>query len=142
MALFESDCRHCGSTEHASEDCPHGIFSTKCRHCGSSEHASDDCPHGTFSSKCRHCGSVNHASDDCPHGTFSSKCRHCGSVDHASDSCPQGLFATPRSKKLDSPRHNEISTAGANNDGGCGELIVKIVVVNLIYLKLKVTQVT
>jgi len=94
MGLFSDKCRHCGSKEHASDDCPHGIFSSKCRHCGSIEHASDDCPHGIFSDKCRHCGSKNHASDDCPHGIFSSKCRHCGSIEHNSDDCPHGIFSS------------------------------------------------
>ena len=82
MGLFsETECRHCGSRDHASDNCPHdkgfvGLFSeAKCRHCGSKEHASDDCPHdkgflGLLSeTKCRHCGSKNHATNNCPHLT-------------------------------------------------------------------------
>ena len=59
MGIFsESECRHCSSKDHASDNCPHdhGIFGlgeeTECRHCSSNNHASDDCPHdhGLFSS--------------------------------------------------------------------------------------------
>jgi hypothetical protein len=134
MELFSSECKHCGSKEHSSSDCPHGIFSSKCKHCESVEHSSSDCPHGIFSSKCKHCGSVDHSSDncpqgifstkckhcestehssnDCPHGIFSSKCKHCGSVNHSSNDCPQGLFATREksSSKNYSPPQDEVST--------------------------------
>ena len=119
--FFSSKCRHCGSVDHASDDCPHGIFSSnKCSHCGSKEHASGDCPHGIFSSnKCRHCGSVDHASDDCPHGLFSSECRHCGSKNHQSSNCPHGIFSSRRQSN---------NTTNSNNTGdgnsGCGLLIV------------------
>jgi hypothetical protein len=35
MALFSSECAQCGSTEHATKDCPHGLFSSnKCAQCG------------------------------------------------------------------------------------------------------------
>lgn len=94
MGLFDKECSHCGSKEHASSDCPHGIFSSKCSHCGSIEHASSDCPHGIFSSKCSHCGSKNHSSDNCPHGIFLTKCSHCGSKEHSSEDCPHGIFST------------------------------------------------
>ena len=108
MGLFSTECSNCGSIEHTTDDCPHGLFSSnKCRHCGSIEHASDDCPHGIFSSnKCRHCGSLEHASDDCPHGIFSSnKCRHCGSVEHASDDCPHGIFSSNKCRYCGSVNH-------------------------------------
>ena len=141
MGVFESDCRHCGSTEHASENCPHGIFSSKCRHCGSVGHSSDDCPHDIFSNKCRHCGSVDHSSDDCPHDIFSSKCRHCGSINHSSDDCPHGIFASKcrHCRSVDhasdncpqgllaSPRPNRISAVSDDDDavGGClGKLVI------------------
>ena len=94
MGLFSNECKHCGSKEHASEDCPHGIFSTKCKHCGSKEHDSKYCPHDILSNKCKHCGSVNHASKDCPQGIFATKCKHCGSKEHASENCPHSIFST------------------------------------------------
>ncbi len=103
---FATECRHCGSKDHASDDCPHdkgflGLGAeTKCRHCGSKRHASDDCPHDKgfvglgAETECRHCGSKSHASDDCPHDKgllglgAETKCRHCGSKEHPSDNCP------------------------------------------------------
>lgn len=126
--IFSSNkCRHCGSVNHASDDCPHGVFSSnKCRHCGSLDHASDDCPHGVFSSnKCRHCGSVNHASDDCPHGVFSSnKCRHCGSLDHASDDCPQGIFASNSSSRTNTTTQ---TSSPSSDESGCATMIAWLV---------------
>ena len=101
-----------------------GIFESACRHCGSKEHASEDCPHGILSTECRHCGSKNHASDDCPHGIFSEECRHCGSKDHATDDCPQGLFATPRREAPQAVGHDD-STGG----DGLVQLIIGIAVV-------------
>jgi hypothetical protein len=107
MAWFrETECRHCGSKDHASDDCPHdhgflGIGAdTRCRHCRSKEHSSDDCPHDSgfvgigAETECRHCGSPDHTSDDCPHdrGFFGigekTKCEYCGSRNHSSDNCP------------------------------------------------------
>jgi preprotein translocase subunit SecD len=130
MGLFTTECIHCGSKEHASDDCPHGVFSSKkCIHCGSIEHASDDCPHGVFSSKkCIHCGSIEHASDDCPHGVFSSKkCIHCGSIEHASDDCPHGIF-TPNRKPTPS-----IPTGTTSSDSsGCGTLIAWLVGIGIV----------
>lgn len=102
----DTECRHCGSKEHATGDCPHdhGIFGigadTECRHCGSNDHATKDCPHdqGIFGlgadTECSHCGSNNHSTEDCPHdhGLFGlgadTECRHCGSNNHATDDCP------------------------------------------------------
>lgn len=94
MSLFSDECSNCGSKEHATSECPHGIFSSKCAHCGSVDHASSDCPHGIFSSKCSNCGSTEHASSDCPHGIFSSKCSNCGSTEHESSDCPHGIFSS------------------------------------------------
>ena len=107
MGLFsETECRHCGSKDHASDNCPHnhGLLGiggeTKCRHCGSTDHSSDNCPHNHGligiggETKCRHCGSMDHSSDNCPHNHGllgiggETKCRHCGSTDHSSDNCP------------------------------------------------------
>ncbi len=92
--FFATKCKHCGSVDHSSANCPHGLLSSKCTHCGSTEHASGDCPHGILSDECKHCGSKDHASDKCPHGLFSTKCTHCGSTEHASGECPHGLFST------------------------------------------------
>jgi len=89
---FATECTYCGSKEHASSDCPHGILSTECTYCGSKNHASADCPHGMFSTKCTYCGSTDHVSDNCPHGMFSTECTYCGSQEHASADCPHGLF--------------------------------------------------
>lgn len=107
MGLFsETECQHCGSKNHSSDDCPHdkGLFGigaeTECGHCGSKEHATADCPHDKgimgfgADTECRHCGSRDHASDDCPHDKgimgfgADTECRHCGSRNHASDDCP------------------------------------------------------
>ena len=99
--MFVAECSKCGSLEHASHQCPHGMFSSnKCSKCGSLDHASHQCPHGMFSSnKCSNCGSLDHASDKCPHGMLSSnKCSKCGSLDHASHQCPHGMFADECSK--------------------------------------------
>ncbi len=93
---FSAECTNCGSTEHTSSDCPHGMFSGgKCGNCGSTEHATGDCPHGIFSGgKCGNCGSTDHASGDCPHGIFSGgKCGNCGSLNHATGDCPHGMFS-------------------------------------------------
>ena len=52
MPIFSAECRHCGSLEHASDNCPHGVFSKpECSRCGSIEHASSDCPHSVFDSR-------------------------------------------------------------------------------------------
>jgi len=93
-SFFTTACSNCGSKDHASGDCPHGIFSSNCSNCGSRNHASSDCPHGMFSSKCSNCGSTDHASSDCPHGMFSSACSNCGSNNHASSDCPHGMFSS------------------------------------------------
>jgi hypothetical protein len=130
MSWFrETECRHCGSKDHASDDCPHehgflGIGAeTECRHCGSKEHSSDDCPHdhGFFGigeeTECRHCGSHDHASDDCPHdhGFFGigeeTKCRYCGSRNHSSDDCPHdhgffGIGAETKCRHCGSKQHS------------------------------------
>lgn len=102
----ETECRHCGSKDHASDDCPHdhgflGISAeTRCRHCRSKEHSSDDCPHDSgflgigAETECRHCGSPDHTSEDCPHDHgflgigAKTKCEYCGSRNHSSDNCP------------------------------------------------------
>lgn len=141
MGLFSSECKHCGSKEHSSSDCPHGIFSSKCKHCGSVEHSSSDCPHGIFSSKCRHCGSVDHSSDDCPQGIFSSKCKHCGSTEHSSNDCPHGMFSTKckhcgsvNHSSNDCPQGGIFSTrseqsysSGSSSDSDATTWIIKIV---------------
>lgn len=90
---FSTECAHCGSKEHATDDCPHGLFSDKCTHCGSKNHATDACPHGLFSDKCIHCGSRDHSTDECPHGMFSDECVHCGSRNHSTSDCPHGMFS-------------------------------------------------
>jgi len=92
MGIFDKKCIHCGSLEHASENCPHGIFQKKCIHCGSLEHTSENCPHGIFQKKCIHCGSLEHTSENCLHGIFQKKCIHCGSIEHSSENCPHGIF--------------------------------------------------
>lgn len=96
--LFPTECSKCGSSEHATNDCPHGLLSSKCGKCGSVEHATSDCPHGLLSSKCAKCGSSAHATSDCPHGLLSSKCAKCGSTEHATDDCPHGLLSSKCSK--------------------------------------------
>lgn len=73
MSIFSFECDYCGSKDHATTDCPHGMFSSSCDYCGSKNHATRDCPHGFLSSSCIYCESKNHASSDCPHGVFSSK---------------------------------------------------------------------
>ena len=65
MGMFSTECAQCGSKEHSTDSCPHGIFS-KCAQCGSKEHSTDSCPHGIFS-KCAQCGSKEHSTDSCPH---------------------------------------------------------------------------
>ena len=85
---MDTKCAKCGSTEHATEDCPQGILDSKCTNCGSTEHATDDCPHGILDSKCAKCGSTEHATNDCPHGILDTKCAHCGSKDHSTEQCP------------------------------------------------------
>lgn len=127
--LSGNKCSNCGSIEHASSDCPHGLFSSKCDTCRSKEHATSDCPHGLFSSKCDTCGSLNHATSDCPHGIFSSnKCKYCGSVEHSSDNCPQDFFAS-KSNNLNKKKSVQ-STSNNNNssDSGCGFLIAVLVI--------------
>ncbi len=91
---FATKCGSCGSRNHATQDCPHGVFSSKCGSCGSLEHATSDCPHGVFSSKCGSCGSRDHATGDCPHGMFASKCGSCGSLEHGTGDCPHGFFSS------------------------------------------------
>ena len=116
------------------------IFSAECRHCGSLEHASDNCPHGVFSKpECRHCGSKEHASDDCPHGFFSKpECRNCGSIEHASDNCPHGIFSTRRS-----PRQETEYSTSSSSDNGCAVIIgwligIAIIVAIIIWLAVNV----
>jgi len=92
--FFATACATCGSTEHATSDCPHGILSSECANCGSKNHATADCPHGLFSSKCAGCGSKDHATSDCPHGILSTECASCGSKNHATADCPHGLFSS------------------------------------------------
>ncbi len=92
--IADTKCRRCGSTEHATDDCPHGILDTKCAKCGSTEHATEDCPQGILDSKCTNCGSTEHATDDCPHGILDSKCAKCGSTEHATNDCPHGILDT------------------------------------------------
>lgn len=94
FSFFATECRKCGSREHATAECPHGFFSSECASCGSKNHATDQCPHGLFSSKCANCGSPEHASSACPHGLFSSECGSCGSKSHATKDCPHGLFSS------------------------------------------------
>ncbi|MEZ5823264.1 MAG: hypothetical protein R3C97_00485 [Geminicoccaceae bacterium] len=108
MSIFASKCAQCGSTEHASNDCPHGILSgNKCAQCGSTEHASNDCPHGILSgNKCAQCGSTEHASNDCPHGILSgNKCAQCGSTEHASHDCPHGILSGNKCAQCGSTEH-------------------------------------
>jgi hypothetical protein len=94
MSLFLSECGNCGSKEHATGDCPHGLLSSECAHCGSKNHATHNCPHGLLSSKCASCGSTDHSTDQCPHGLLSSKCGHCGSRNHSTNECPHGLLSS------------------------------------------------
>jgi hypothetical protein len=94
MALFSAECGNCGSKEHATGNCPHGLFSSECGHCGSKDHATSDCPHGLLSSECGRCGSKGHATGDCPHALFSSECGRCGSKGHATGDCPHALFSS------------------------------------------------
>lgn len=94
FSFFATECGNCGSREHPTADCPHGVFSSECGSCGSKNHSTSDCPHGMFSSKCASCGSVDHSTDACPHGLFSSECGNCGSKSHATANCPHGLFST------------------------------------------------
>lgn len=124
----ETECRHCGSKDHASDDCPHdhgflGIGAeTKCRHCGSKEHSSDNCPHDSgflgigAETECRHCGSRDHASDDCPHDHgflgigAETECEYCKSRNHSSDHCPHdhgflGMGADTECKHCASREH-------------------------------------
>lgn len=93
-SFFATKCASCGSKNHATSDCPHGLFSTKCSNCGSTDHASADCPHGFLSSACSNCGSRDHATADCPHGWLSSKCSNCGSTEHQSSDCPHGFLSS------------------------------------------------
>ena len=94
MGVFSSKCDICGSLEHSTSNCPHGILSVKCNICGSKDHSTKDCPHGFISSKCDRCGSLNHSTKDCPHGFISSKCDRCSSLDHATKDCPHGMLST------------------------------------------------
>jgi hypothetical protein len=94
MSLSLSECGNCGSREHATTDCPHGLLSSQCAHCGSKNHATASCPHGLLSSECAHCGSKDHSSDQCPHGLLSSQCAHCGSRHHSTSECPHGLLSS------------------------------------------------
>lgn len=94
MSLFLSECGNCGSKEHSTGDCPHGLFSSGCACCGSKNHATSNCPHGLLSSKCASCGSTDHSTDRCPHGLFSTKCGHCGSKNHSTNECPHRLLSS------------------------------------------------
>ncbi len=153
MGIFDAECSHCGSRDHASSDCPHGLFSSECSHCGSKAHASDDCPHGLFASACTHCGSTAHASHQCPHGLFSSRCSHCGAVDHSSDNCPHGLFAsecsrcgsknhasdlcphgffTSRSERDSSDSRRASAALAPAGNTGCAQVIVVLVLVAIV----------
>ena len=108
MGLFsesEIECLHCGSRNHASEDCPHDegpfgiVILRECDYCGSTEHATDYCsPDGSSllgigaTTECEYCGSSDHASRKCPRpGRFLgivSKCDYCGNEEHVKESCP------------------------------------------------------
>lgn len=134
MGLFSTECSHCGSKEHASEDCPHGIFTSKCAHCGSRDHSSENCPQGFFSTKCAHCGSKEHASENCPHGIFSSKCAHCGSVNHSTENCPHGILSSKCShcgsrdhSTADCP--HGILAGSTSQDSGCVTAIVWLIII-------------
>lgn len=115
--ILFSKCAKCGSVDHATSDCPHGIFSSKCSKCGSTEHSTSDCPHGIFSSKCAECGSTEHSTSDCPHGIFSSKCTNCGSKNHSTADCPQGMFG----KSTPPPRQE--TTSSSSDESGCATMI-------------------
>ncbi len=109
MGMFETKCAYCESTEHATDDCPHGILSgNACANCGSKEHATDDCSHGLLSgNECAQCGSVDHATDDCPHGLLSgNKCAQCGSTEHATDDCPHGILSENKCGYCGSKHHS------------------------------------
>jgi uncharacterized protein YecT (DUF1311 family) len=116
MSIFSTKCAHCGSNNHATDECPHGFLSSECGHCGSKDHATDDCPHGFLSSKCGHCGSRDHATDDCPQGFLSSKCGHCGSREHPTDDCPHGFL----SSKCGHCGSREHATDGCPHSGSGG----------------------
>lgn len=120
--IISTECTVCGSKDHATKDCPHGAFSTKCSVCGSKNHASKDCPHGAFSTKCSVCGSKDHATKDCPHGAFSTKCSICGSHNHATKDCPQGGLGNGKSKK-----HPTKSYSSSSGEGGLTEFFGKII---------------
>ncbi|SEB22677.1 hypothetical protein SAMN05444680_116124 [Variovorax sp. YR216] len=88
------------------------MLRTECANCGSKEHASSDCPHGLFRSKCAACGSKEHATADCPHAWFRSQCAVCGSKDHATASCPHA-FHTPNAQSAKTADVDEISAAAS-----------------------------
>ena len=158
MSLFSSECANCGSKEHSTNDCPHGIFSSKCSHCGSVDHSSSQCPHGIFSEKCSICGSTEHSTKNCPHGILSSECGICGSVDHSTKNCPHGILSTEcsncgsknhstsdcphgilSSRSSSNSRSNYSSqTSGENAIYGClgkviGYLIVAAIIIWLVF---------
>jgi len=127
--ILESKCRYCGSTEHSSENCPHGIFESKCRYCGSTDHSSENCPHGILESKCRYCGSTNHASEDCPHGIFESKCRYCGSTNHSSEDCPHGLLGSSSSSRTTTTTQ---TSSSSSSESGCATIIAWLVGIGIV----------
>ena len=120
--ILSDKCSHCGSQDHATVDCPHGIASQKCSRCGSREHATIDCPHGIAALKCSSCGSLDHASADCPHGFLSDRCTLCGSRNHSTADCPQGL-------SYNSPESN---SKGDDSDGDNVKLIVGLMALGAI----------
>lgn len=139
MSIFSTSCDRCGSKEHATSDCPHGLFDSKCEKCGSKDHATRDCPHGFFDNSCDRCGSKEHATRNCPHGFFDSKCDKCGSTDHSTSNCPHGFFDT-KCDRCGSKNHRTsdcpqsfFRTTSTNvdesNDTGCLAYLIMIVVV-------------
>lgn len=103
MGIFDAECSHCGSKEHATSDCPHPFYSSNCFHCGSTEHTVSDCPHPFYSDKCSHCGSPEHTVSECPHPFYSEACSHCGSTEHSVSDCPHSFY------------QDECSHCGSNN---------------------------
>ena len=133
MGFFSSECCHCGSKEHSSGDCPHGLLSSECWHCGSKEHSTGECPHGLLSSECLHCGSNNHSSDECPHGLFGSHRSDDESSDDSSDYSHTSYSSASSAYGSDSGYSTSSSSGGSSADSGCGGclgfLVVAIIVV-------------
>ena len=105
MSIFSTECGHCGSKDHTTDDCPHGFLESECNRCGSKNHATDDCPHAFLVTECGHCGSKDHSTGSCPHDYLSTKCQHCGSEEHATSDCPHD-YLTSNCRHCGSSNHS------------------------------------